>query len=140
MKSQSIRINATGRVQSPGRSSCAAAILSLAALALGGCQSFVADATAALGGRPPIHLSLADTTLADSTVQQALETQSSGAALSWRNADTGASGSVTPVRTFRAAGDYFCRDYVEILVVDRQTAQSDATACRDSDGMWKSVP
>lgn len=52
-----------------------------------------------------------DRAFTTAALEEALETRVSGETVSWANPDTGVTGSVTPTRTFRGAGDSWCREY-----------------------------
>jgi surface antigen len=71
--------------------------------------------------------------------QNALEYNRSGTATSWRNPDTGHSGSTVPVRTFQAADGVYCREFQQTIIVDEQPQQGYGTACRQPDGSWRIV-
>lgn len=67
---------------------------------------------------------------------EALDKQVSGQSVAWRNPDTGSNGTITPVRTFRAADGRWCRQYEERLDVAGSSEQRSGIACRDGDG-WR---
>ncbi len=73
------------------------------------------------------------------TTQQALEGVPSGETASWTNPESGHSGSVTPVTTYRSVSGRFCRDFRATVTVGGDTAESRATACRLGDGSWTIV-
>ena len=54
---------------------------------------------------------------------EALDKQVSGQSVAWRNPDTGSNGTITPVRTFRAADGRWCRQYEERLDADGDQEQ-----------------
>lgn len=68
----------------------------------------------------------------------ALEYNKSGTVSGWRNPDTGASGSVKPVRTFQMDGRY-CREYTQTIRIGGKEEQGYGTACRQPDGSWEVV-
>jgi surface antigen len=74
--------------------------------------------------------------LADA-VTQALERQVSGAALEWRNPQSGNRGAVTPVRTFRNADGQWCREYAETATFGERVENWRGIACRDTAGAWR---
>jgi len=74
---------------------------------------------------------------ASEAVQKALEHQPSGGELRWRNEQTGASGLVRPLRTFKAAEGYFCRVFLEEVVKGQEERSSERLACRDKAGRWR---
>jgi len=69
-------------------------------------------------------------------LQQTLETALSGETGSWRNDTTNRSGSVRPLRTFRTAAGYFCRDFQESIAAREADESHVRTACRNQDGVW----
>ena len=80
-----------------------------------------------------------DIKLANRAVQRALETTPSGTPITWQNSSNGHFGSVTPRRTYKSRGGFYCRVYTEILTVADKTERFDGTACRASDGLWNPV-
>ena len=78
-----------------------------------------------------------DVVVANETVQKALETTGSGVQNSWRNAVTGNSGTVTPIRTYKSKAGVYCRVYYETLSIGGRADSYQDTACRDKDGIWK---
>ncbi len=82
----------------------------------------------------------ADQQILAAAVTKALETHVSGKAAAWRNPESGSYGTIEPVRTFRAAGGQWCREYVETADLVSEGAQSErrrAIACREPDGQWR---
>lgn len=73
------------------------------------------------------------------TQQQALEYNRTGQASTWSNPDTGARGTVTPIRTYQANSGQACREYRHDVKVGDKTEQVIGQACRQSDGTWKVV-
>lgn len=61
-----------------------------------------------------------------------------GRRITWRNPDSGNSGSVTPTRDGydRITGDY-CREYETAIFVDGREETGYGTACRQPDGTWE---
>lgn len=80
-----------------------------------------------------------DITLADQTVQRALEDEPSGTALEWRNGSSGNSGSVTPVRTYRTREGTYCRAYREVMRVGSDSETYETIACRLASGDWQPI-
>jgi len=75
---------------------------------------------------------------AERSAQTALERNADGRASTWRNPNSGHSGSTTPTRTYdTAAGP--CRDYTTSVVIDGRTQTAHGTACREADGSWRIV-
>ena len=67
---------------------------------------------------------------------QALETTPTGQHANWQNPDTGARYTMTPTKTYEAA-DGPCRDFVVDANVEGKPEKVSGTACRQSDGSWK---
>jgi len=84
-------------------------------------------------------LDKADQAYAQRTTQQALETAPAGTTSSWRNPDSGHSGSVTPTRTYETTEGQPCREFQQTVTVGGKTEQAYGTACRQADGSWKIV-
>lgn len=122
---------------------CAGPVLRLAAvmvvLAMSGCQ----QQTRFIDEGPPLldlydELSDSDRHLAESTMQNALETSADNASLEWRNPETGNGGRFTPTRTYQTDGGYFCRHFEEVLTAGGKTmTYEDNHACRADDGRWR---
>ena len=81
-------------------------------------------------------LDRADLSLAWSALQETLETHMSREAGTWRNAATGNTGSMAPLRTYRIEIGTYCRDYRETVTRGGQAVARIATACRDQNGTW----
>jgi len=90
-----------------------------------------------LGGAIGNHLDQKDKELAARNAQLSLESARTGQASGWRNPDTGNSGTLTPTRTYQAAGGQYCREYQQQITVGGEKQQSYGTACRQPDGSWK---
>jgi surface antigen len=84
-------------------------------------------------------LSDGDAALAHDTLQKTLEFRRSGDTAKWRNVETGTSGTITPLRTFRIASGAFCREFRETLVVADSPIERTDTACRRPDDVWLRV-
>lgn len=67
---------------------------------------------------------------------EALDKQLSGQSVAWRNPDTGSSGSVTPLRTFRASDGRWCREYEQSVAGPGGSERLTGIACRDARG-WR---
>ena len=70
-------------------------------------------------------------------VDKTLEKNRSGKTSSWRNPDTGNLYSVTPRRTYRKHNGKYCREYITKATIAGKTQTMYGTACRQSDGQWK---
>lgn len=62
-----------------------------------------------------------------------------GQPISWRNPDSGNSGTVTPTREGTASNGDYCREFQQTVTVGGKTEQAFGTACRQPDGSWKVV-
>ena len=103
----------------------------LAAIAIG------ALGGAYLGGEVGRSLDRADKAHAERTARNALEYNRTGETVSWRNPDSGNSGTVTPTRTYQTASGRNCREYQTTVTVGGQSKDAYGTACRQGDGTWK---
>lgn len=82
-------------------------------------------------------LDKADKLYAQRTAQDALEYNKSGQTSTWRNPDSGNSGTVKPVSTYRNDGGNDCREFESTIYVDGKQETGTGTACRQPDGTWK---
>ncbi len=105
----------------------------LAAVAIG------ALAGAYMGSEVGKSLDRADRLAMQQTSQNALETNPVGRASSWRNPDSGHSGTVTPTRTYQTASGENCREYQQTVTIAGKTENAYGKACRQPDGTWKIV-
>ena len=69
---------------------------------------------------------------------QALEGGRSGAAVQWKNPDSGRYGSVVPGPAYQANGQQ-CRQYTHTIYIDGRPQVARGTACRNPDGSWTAV-
>lgn len=89
-------------------------------------------AGAVIGGRIGQKMDEADKLKA----AQALETTPTGQHATWKNPDSGAQYTMTPTKTYEAANGP-CRDFTVDATVDGKPEKVNGTACRQSDGSWK---
>jgi surface antigen len=61
-----------------------------------------------------------------------------GQAVTWYNPESGAQGSITPVKVGQTNLGY-CREYQQTITVGGRTQRAYGTACRQPDGSWKIV-
>jgi surface antigen len=117
----------------------AAAGAGIAAIAGGGAGWIVAAGLAGglLGGAIGAHLDDKDKKLAAQNAAAALENGRTGQTSSWKNPDSGNSGSITPTKTYQAASGQYCREYRQEIIVGGEKQQAYGTACRQPDGSWK---
>ena len=92
-----------------------------------------------LGSEAGKSLDRADQMYAQRTAQSALEYNKSGQASTWRNPDSGHSGSYMPTRSYRVNGKD-CREFDATVTVDGTPEIVSGRACRDTDGKWRIVP
>ena len=69
---------------------------------------------------------------------QALESGRSGAAVAWKNPDSGRYGSVVPGPAYQANG-LQCRQYTHTIYIDGKPQVARGSACRNPDGTWTAV-
>ncbi len=92
---------------------------------------------ALLGSEVGKSLDRADQAAMSQTTNRTLESAPTGQASSWRNPDSGNSGTVTPTRTYQRSGGEYCREYTQTVRVGGKTEEAYGTACRQPDGTWK---
>jgi surface antigen len=91
-----------------------------------------------LGSEVGKSLDNADKAMAAEATHDALEYRPTGTSSTWRNPDSGHYGSITPTRTFEAAGEH-CREYRHTVSIDGRPETVTGTACRKPDGTWHAV-
>ncbi len=95
---------------------------------------------ALLGSEIGKSLDKADQTALNSTTQRALETAPSNQPVSWRNPDSGNSGTITPRPAVQnASNGQYCREFTQTINVGGKSEQGVGTACRQPDGSWRIV-
>ena len=110
----------------------------------GGRGAMAATAIGALAGAyigSEIGKSLdnADKAMAQRTAQGTLENNRAGQTSSWRNPDSGHSGTYTPTSTYRSASGQDCREYETTVTIDGRTERATGRACRGPNGEWQIV-
>jgi len=90
-----------------------------------------------VGGAVGNALDQKDKQMAQQAAQQAFEYARTDEASTWRNPDSGNSGSITPTRTYQTSSGQYCREYQQDIVVGGETQKSYGTACRQPDGSWR---
>jgi surface antigen len=90
-----------------------------------------------VGGAIGNRLDEKDKEMAAKAAHQAFENNQSGQPTAWQNPDTGASGTITPTRTYQIEDGQYCREYTQDIKVGGETHQTYGTACRQPDGSWK---
>ena len=58
-------------------------------------------------------------------------------AITWNSPDTGARGSIDPVRTYTNAQGELCREYTHTVIIDGRPETAQGTACQQQDGTWR---
>jgi len=92
-----------------------------------------------LGGSIGKSLDNADRIAMQQTTQQTLESSPSGKTVTWKNPDSGHSGTVTPQPSYKNSTGEYCREYQQSVTVNGKTERAYGTACRQPDGSWKIV-
>jgi hypothetical protein len=72
-------------------------------------------------------------------IQQALEAELSGNAMSWHDPATGDDGDVRPVRTVQSSQYGWCRDFAEHIRAAGRAYNLEGTGCRNPSGIWDIV-
>lgn len=60
--------------------------------------------------------------------------------ISWNNAESGHSGTITPVREGHDASGGVCRQFKQAIMIDGQAQTAVSTACQNRDGTWSVQP
>ena len=79
----------------------------------------------------------ADQRYREAALAAALEKRISGETVTWENPDSGHSGEVTPVRTFKSSQGQWCREYAASTWISEKQEFQRAIACREAGGLWK---
>ena len=109
----------------------------LAAVAIGTLAG--AWAGSEVGNSPFSSLDKADKLYAQRTAQNSLEYNKTSQSSSWRNPDSGHSGTFTPTRTYHTAGGANCREF-ETTIRGRTRREAASEACRQPDGSVENHP
>ena len=91
-----------------------------------------------IGNRIGASMDDEDRRLAYDAQVQALESGRSGAAVPWRNPDSGRYGTVVPGQAYQANG-LQCRQYTHTIYIDGRPQIARGSACRNPDGTWTAV-
>lgn len=78
-----------------------------------------------------------DKVYAQRTAQDAMEYNKAGQTSTWRNPESGNSGTVTPVHTYEDSSGKDCREFETSIYVDGEQEKGTGTACRQPDGSWQ---
>lgn len=90
------------------------------------------------GGQIGKYMDRQDKMRMEKTTQTALERGRTGQTSSWKNPDSGHSGTVTTTQTFQNDGRY-CREYTQTINIGGKIEKGYGTACRQPDGAWQVV-
>lgn len=60
-------------------------------------------------------------------------------ASTWRNPDSGHSGTFTPTRTYREPEGRYGREYTQTVLIGGEEHKAYGRACRRPDGTWQIV-
>ena len=71
------------------------------------------------------------------TLSDMLENELSGTAVSWHNAESGNSGMVVPIQTWRTKAGQYCREFKETNILNGTESVEHGVACRTPQGSWK---
>lgn len=93
-----------------------------------------------IGNRIGRSLDCQDLAYHEQTTHDSLEYQRTGTASTWRNPDTGHSGTVIPTKTYMVNnGETPCREFTQIVRSEEGVEEVKGTACRQDDGSWRIV-
>lgn len=84
-------------------------------------------------------LDRADRLEMERTAQRSLESGRTNETSTWRNPDSGHTGTFTPKRTYETQRGQYCREYTQTVNIGGEEHQAYGTACRQPDGSWKIV-
>lgn len=94
-----------------------------------------------LGNRIGRQLDKADRAYAEQNADRAMENSPTGTTSSWRNENSGNSGSVTPTSApYRDQQQRVCRDFTEtVTLADGKSETVKGRRCQKPDGSWEFV-
>jgi len=90
-----------------------------------------------LGSEIGKSLDAADRMYMEQNAQSTLEHSKTDERSSWKNPDSGNSGTFKPTRTYAKTSGQSCRDYETTIYIDGREETATGTACRQADGSWK---
>ena len=90
-----------------------------------------------IGSEVGKSLDRADRLAMAQTTQTSLETSRSYTTSTWRNPDSGHSGTITPEPVYRTPRGEYCREYQQTVSIGGRTERAYGTACRQPDGSWR---
>ncbi len=89
-----------------------------------------------IGGEIGRKLDEEDREIMTNTAQQTLENEPTGSTKSWKNPESGHSGTVTPTRTYKKKNGQPCREFSQTVADGKGSERKTGTACRQTDGTW----
>ncbi len=92
---------------------------------------------AGIGQEVGRSLDRADQLAMQQTMNSTLERAPSGQTSTWRNPDSGNSGTYTPQPAFQTASNQTCREFQQTITVGGKQQSGYGTACRQPDGSWR---
>jgi surface antigen len=75
----------------------------------------------------------------EQSTQHSLASSPAGTKSTWKNPDSGHSGTVTPQKIFHNQDGEKCREYHQTVNAEGRTETAYGTACQQKDGSWKVV-
>ena len=90
-----------------------------------------------VGNQVGASLDRADMAYYNKVSQEALEVSTVGKTSTWKNPDSGNSGSITPTKTYQTEDKTYCREFTQTINVGGKSEEAFGTACRQPDGTWK---
>jgi surface antigen len=91
-----------------------------------------------IGNRIGASMDEEDKQRAYAAQMQALESGQSGAAVTWKNPDSGRYGTIVPGPAYQQAGNT-CRQYTHTIYIDGKPQTARGAACRNPDGTWTPI-
>jgi len=91
-----------------------------------------------VGNRVGAYMDEKDRLEAEAALRKA-QTAPVGQSVTWNNPDSGASGSVTPVREGKDGAGNDCREFKHTVTKDGETREDSGIACRHADGTWTTL-
>lgn len=97
-----------------------------------------AGAGAMIGNMIGKNMDAKDRQYQQQSYQHAMESGRSGQVEAWRNPDSGAYGSITPIKTYQS-NERYCREFRQTVTIGSKQEESVGRACRNPDGTWAIV-
>ncbi len=122
------------RAASPWRVALPIAASILTAIVVGAGAVLVADRRAEDTAGRLVAAFARDQQLRAAAFTEALDRTMSGRSIAWQNPDSGSSGTVTPLRSFRSVDGRWCREYEQFLIAPGGHERITGIACRVAGG------